>query len=154
MQILNAETGYPDDMWTSSVTAFTALIFVVHFNLYTRIKYFTWVHVFSVLGASISPYLIYMWIGNYLPADISPTQFAVEEAHKSSIFYIKIMFCIGTCFILDYGISCWKIIIKENPTDYLRTLISKNLSIGSKVYREHFDMLVLRDELKNRRKMD
>ena len=69
--IPSSENGYAGEMWQSSVTAFTALIFVVHFNLFTRMKYITWLHSLSIFGLSILPYLTYMWIGNYLPPSIS-----------------------------------------------------------------------------------
>ena len=121
--------GYPIDMWQASVTAFTALILVVHFNLFTRLKYITWLHALAIFGLSIIPYLTYMWIGNYLSADISQTQYAVLTAHKTLIFYIKIACCIAWTFMLDYALDCWAILINENPTDYLRLLVNKGLNV-------------------------
>lgn len=64
-------TGNPYDMWSASATTFTALIFVVHFNVFTRMKYITIVHWMSVVGTSIGAYLVYMWISNYLPEELS-----------------------------------------------------------------------------------
>jgi len=60
-------------MWTASVTAFTALIFVVHFNLFTRMPYVTWYHIISIVASSILPYLGYMWLSNFISAEISNT---------------------------------------------------------------------------------
>lgn len=60
-------------MWTASVTAFTALMFVVNFNLFTRMPYITWLHVGGMVFTAIGPYFVFMWIGNYVSADISKT---------------------------------------------------------------------------------
>ena len=107
-------------MWTSSVAAFTALILVVHFNLYTRLPYMTWYHALAIFGLSIGPYLIYMWSSNYLPAEISNTQYAVLEAHRSPIFYLKIFCCVMASFIVDYAISSYQVLVRTSPSDFLR----------------------------------
>ena len=144
--ISNADFGCTVDKWEASVTAFTALIFVVHFNLYTRMKYITWLHALSIFALSILPYIIYMWIGNYLPDSISQTRFAVMQAHKTLIFYVKIACCIAWSFGVDYALDCWAVLITENPTDYLRYLLYKGLSITNKANKSHFNALVNREE--------
>ena len=140
-------------MWTTSVTASTALVFVIHFNLFSRMKYITWVHAVGIFGLSLFPYLVYMWISNYLPADMSQIQYAVVVAHKTSVFYLKIMCIIAITFLVDYGLDCWAILITENPTDYLRSLIYKGYSVEVPFNRSHFNALVDREEAQARIKM-
>ena len=72
--------GNPADMWTSSITAFTALMFVVMANLFTRMKYITWLHHLSIWALSLAIYLIWMWISNWMPPQ---TEYAVMAAHRS-----------------------------------------------------------------------
>ena len=129
-------------MWTSSVTAFTALMFVVHFNLITRMKYITWVHIVSICLCSILPYLIYMWLSNWISPDISNTQFAVSEAHASPMFYLRIACCIGATFFRDYAVECWNVCITQNPADFLLSIIKSKKSIEDPVNLDRFNQLV------------
>ena len=46
-------------MWVVSVTAFTAIVFVTHFNLFTRLNYMTYVHAIAIFGCSIGLYLVF-----------------------------------------------------------------------------------------------
>lgn len=64
--ILNADTGYASDLWTSSVACFTSLVFTVNLNLMIRMKYITWLHVVSVFAISYGLYLAFIWITNYV----------------------------------------------------------------------------------------
>ena len=73
VSIMHGDTGYAPEMWTASVTAFTALIFVIHFNLFTRMRYITYLHVCSIVLWSILPYIIYMWASNYMSPELSNT---------------------------------------------------------------------------------
>lgn len=137
-------------MWTSSVTAFTAIIFVVHFNLFTRMKYITIHHAISIFACSMLPYMIYMWMSNYLPANFSQTKNAVLEAHYASNFYLKIACTIGATFMLDYAFECYMVLIVQDPTEYLRLLVSQGKTTEDPANMEHFKSLVEREDLKNR----
>ena len=88
-------------MWTASFTCFTALIFVVNFNMVTRINYFTQMHAFTLLICSLLPYEVYMWVSNYMSPEVSKVQFAVMEAHLSPIFYLRVAACLAICLSLD-----------------------------------------------------
>lgn len=63
-QIINGETGVAADMWTVSITAFTALIFITHANILLRFRHITIIHLLMVSFGGIVSYLSYMWIGN------------------------------------------------------------------------------------------
>lgn len=76
--ILDPDNGYPESMWTNSITAFTALMLIVMANLFTRMKYITWLHHLSIWALSIAIYLVWMWISNWMPPQ---TEYAVMEAH-------------------------------------------------------------------------
>ena len=144
--ILNGKTGYPLDMWTASSTAFTSLIFVVNFNLYTRLGYITWLHAMAILLLSITPYLIYMWIGNFMSPEWSQTHNAIMEAHKSPTFYLKVGICIGICFLVDYAIECYDVLIKPSPINFLRILVNRNIELNDGQNREQFNLLVEEEE--------
>ena len=74
-------------------------------------------------------------------------------AHKTLIFYVKIACCIAWTFMLDYALDCWAILIKQNPTDYLRMLISNKKSINDPAAKTRFNALVDREEALAREKM-
>ena len=65
-QIFDPETGQTADHWAASVTCFTALVIVVHFNLLTRVHQMTWLHVLVMTCGATFVYLLYMWFGNYI----------------------------------------------------------------------------------------
>ena len=127
------------DMWAMSVAAFTALIFVVHFNLITRMSYITWLHIVSIFGASIIPYLIYMWISNYLPPEVSRTEHAVEQVHQSPLLYLQIACIIGICFFVDFAIHSYNTVLRPTPIDLLKSIINKGQSILNPEKRAQFD---------------
>ena len=139
-------------MWTSSVSAFTALIFVVHFNLVTRMYYITKVHLLVIFVCSIFPYLGYMWLSNYLSADSSQTQNAVLEAHRSPDFYLTVLCSIGVTFLLDYAVTCYMIVINPSPTAFLRQLVAKGASVEESGNMTHFKQLVDIEKQKARKK--
>ena len=151
--ILNGKTGHPLDMWTASSTAFTSLIFVVNFNLFTRIGYITWLHAMSILLTSITPYLVYMWIGNFMSPEWSLTHNAIMEAHKSPTFYLKVGICIGICFLGDYAIECYDVLIKTSPINFLRILVNRKLDLDDGQNLQQFNKLVDEEERKYRQKM-
>ena len=74
-------------------------------------------------------------------------------AHKTLIFYAKIACCIAWTFMLDYALYCWATLIIQNPTDYLRMLISNKKSINDPAAKRRFNALVDREEAIAREKM-
>lgn len=78
------DKGQLADMWVLSVTAFTAIVFVTHFNLYTRLNYMTKYHAYAIFGCSIGAYLVFMLFSQRY----FKTQRAVFEALKSTQFYL------------------------------------------------------------------
>ena len=150
---LHQNTGFPPDMATASVTSFTALIFVVHFNLLTRMKYITLLHGVAIMFTAILPYLVYMWISNYVSPDISDVNSAVLQVHRSPTFYLRVAACIAFSFSLDYAWECWIVIIRGNPTDYLRGIINQGKSVEDPVNRAKFDYLCEIEDDKARLKL-
>jgi len=86
-----------------------------------------------------------MWIGNYLPAAFSRTQYSIYEAHCAPTFYLKIACAIGFTFLFDYAADCYKTLIVEDPTEYLRQLVSQDKSTEDPANLDHFNRLVERD---------
>ena len=89
-------------------------------------------------------------MSNYLPANFSQTKNAVLEAHYASNFYLKIACTIGATFMLDYAFECYMVLIVQDPTEYLRLLVSQGKTTEDPANMEHFKSLVEREDLKNR----
>lgn len=50
-------------------------------------------------------------------------KYAILEAHLISTFYLKIACAIAATFMLDYAIDCYKILIVEDPIEFLRKVV-------------------------------
>ena len=137
--ILNGKMGYATDLWTSSLTAFTALVVTVNLNLILRMRYITYMHALSFVIVSFGFYLAFMWFTNFV--DFGWMQYSVEEAHKSLNFYMIIALTVGICFSLDFAYECYLVLIKTSPTSYLRLLVNKGFTIDSKKNKEQFQIL-------------
>ena len=147
---MNASNGQTADLWATSVTAFTALIFVIFNNLFLRLRYIQWVHWLTITWGGILLYLLYFWLANY--PNYSLTQFAVYEAHRSMTFYMAIMCCVGICFAVDYGFEAYRVIIRQTPTDYLRQKIYARQPLDDKSF-AYFMELVDREEERASKKL-
>lgn len=59
------KNAYNNDIWSFSVTSFTAVIFIVNLKLMVQERYFTWINLFSVFVLSFGVYFTYIWATNY-----------------------------------------------------------------------------------------
>ena len=142
-QIFDPETGQTADHWAASVTCFTALVLVVHFNLLTRMHHFTILHMAVVTFGASFIYLLYMWVGNY--ADYSQTQHVVLKLHKTFIFYLVIACCLAWSFSLDLAVECYRVLIRQTPSDFLRSKVAQRQPLDELSYAQ-FKQLVNREE--------
>jgi hypothetical protein len=62
---LMTSNGQNNDMWSFSVSSFTAVIFIVTFRLMLTSRYFTWLNLFCIFFMSLGVYFIYVWGSNY-----------------------------------------------------------------------------------------
>ena len=109
-QIFDPDTGQTADHWAASVTCFTALVLVAHFNILSRIHHLTILHVAVLTFGSTFVYLLYMWIGNFF--DYSQTQFIVLKLHKTATFYLVIACCLAFTFSVDMAFESYRVLIK------------------------------------------
>ena len=116
--VLNAIEGYSSDLWTSSVCAFTALVFTVNINLVVRTQYLTKLHALCFGICSLTAYMSFMWLTNF--TEYTWTQYAVEEAHISSIFYLNLTLTVGLCLVLDIALASYSVLLKTTPVSFLR----------------------------------
>ena len=63
--VLNVGEGYSSDLWTSSVCAFTALVFTVNISLIVRTQYLTRLHALCFGVCSLLAYIAFMWLTNF-----------------------------------------------------------------------------------------
>ena len=125
--ILNQDTGYATDLWTSSVAIFTSLIVTVNINLILRMKFMTAWHGLSILLISFGSYQGFMWLTNYI--DIGWTYSAVIETHRSNIFYMTFILTVSACFVMDFMMLGTKVLLRTGPASYLRILINHKVPI-------------------------
>ena len=137
--ILNGKVGYATDLWTSSLTAFTALVIIVNLNLILRMRYITYLHALSFVIVSLGFYLLFMWFTNFV--DFGWMQYSVYEAHNSLNFYMTIALTVGICFSLDLAYECYLVLIKTSPTSFLRLLVSKRFTIDTSANKDLFQDL-------------
>lgn len=138
--ILNPSHGAPTDLWTSSLTTFTALVIVVNLNLVMRIQYFTWWHFAGFAVFSIASYFGFMWFTNYV--EFGWTQYSVIECFKSPLFYLAVGFAVATCFIIDLSIKSYLVLIAVKPTSYLRRLIASKKSIEGEAEKAGYQVIL------------
>ena len=74
-------TAENNDMWSFSVTSFTAVILVVTFKLMLWERYFTWINLFSIFVLSLMIYFLYIWASNY--TGFSSTYLSMEMIFAS-----------------------------------------------------------------------
>ena len=117
MGVINSETGEVPDMWVASVTSFTAMSFVIYFNMVIRTRYMAWMSALAVPGLSFFMYYAYSWITNYTGSSL--IRFAVLKAHQSITFYLVLLLCIGACFTIDFAWEAYRVLIQKTPTDFI-----------------------------------
>ena len=59
-----------------------------------------------------------MWLTNF--TEYTWTQYAVEEAHISSIFYLNLTLTVGFCLVLDIALASYSVLLKTTPVSFLR----------------------------------
>ena len=135
--VLSASNGFATDLWTSSVTAFTALVFTVNMSLVIRMKYLTVLHAIAFAIVSIGFYYAFMWFTNFV--DFGWTQYSVDQAHQSALFYLCLLITICLCFALDLVYESYLVLIMTSPASLLRLIISQGKSISAPAMRRRFE---------------
>jgi formate/nitrite transporter FocA (FNT family) len=57
--------GHQADLWMVSITIYTVVILINNIKIAMHVRHWTGLFLFSVIGCSLAPYLIYVWISNY-----------------------------------------------------------------------------------------
>jgi len=127
--LLSSDQGYANDLWTSSVCAFTSLVITVNLNLIVRMKYLTWVHAVGYSLFSLASYMSFMWFTNF--SSFAWTQHSVLEAHSSGPFYLIVTFCVGASVMIDFAFETSSVLIFTTPVSFLRQVASRRCSIDS-----------------------
>ena len=76
------EDGRNNDLWSFSVTVFTAVILIVTLKLVLYTRMLNWVSALSFTLLSLAPYFGYVWVTNYL--EFSNTHLSIEVTFSSS----------------------------------------------------------------------
>lgn len=69
MKVIGGQTigrgGYNSDLWMCSITIYSLVIVVNSIKIVMHVRYWTKLLLFAIVGTSLAPYLIYVWISNY-----------------------------------------------------------------------------------------
>lgn len=107
-------SGLNGDLWSLSVTSFTAVYFIVTLKLMNFIRFYTYIHLIALLVLSFLVYYGYMWISNYV--EYSHTYATIVTVHKSPLFYLTVLLCIGMTFVVDMFINAYEFNVNTNPS--------------------------------------
>ena len=83
-----------------------------------RTQYLTKLHALCFGVISILAYLCFMWLTNF--TEYAWTQFAVEQAHTSPVFYFNLTITVGFCLALDLLLQSYMVLLKTSPIAFLR----------------------------------
>lgn len=82
-----------------SITAYTAIIFIVDIKIALYTKFWTWINIITLALFSIGIYVAYFFISNYFPGTYS--EFTPIYLIRSPQFYLVIAFLNAAIFIFD-----------------------------------------------------
>jgi len=57
--------GYNSDLWMSSIEIYTTIIILNTIKIAMHVRHWTKLFLTAIIGCSLGPYLIYIWISNY-----------------------------------------------------------------------------------------
>lgn len=57
--------GHQSDLWMVSITIYSVIILLNTIKIAMHVRHWTGLFLFSVIGCSLMPYLVYIWISNY-----------------------------------------------------------------------------------------
>lgn len=92
----------------------------------------TWLHILVMTWGASFIYFLYMWIGNF--AAFSQTRFVVLKLHETSTFYLAIACSLAYTFSIDLFVECYRVLISETPSDFLRQLVYQGKQINETNY--------------------
>ena len=127
--------AWNNDIWTFSVTSFTAVIIIVTLKLMVTERYFTWVNLVSIFVLSLGIYFCYIWASNF--TGFSNTYETMQVLFSSSQYYLTIGLCVTLCYGIDIFIRSLEFEFKTTPTDFLRKCVNMNLPIEQ--YEDEFN---------------
>ena len=120
--IILSSDGYTSDIWLESIVMFTWIILIANERIMVTSRWFNWMNFLCIFVLSILLYYSYTWVSNYL--SYSKTYVTSVVMHQSPIFYLNVLFSVGTCFILDMFVETIKVNLLGRPSAYVRKLVA------------------------------
>lgn len=111
------ESAKNTDLWSFSVTSFTAVIFIVSLRLMLYQRYYTYLNWLSLSIFSSFLYFAYIWYANYFGTTVSHT---LVISFGSPHFYLTILLTVVMCYIVDVLIVGFETVVYTQPSEYLR----------------------------------
>lgn len=98
-------------------------------------RFYTYWNFLSIFVLSIGIYYAFVWICDYMY--FSWTYATILEMHKTQLYYLTILLCVGLCFSVDLFITGFTFNFLTSPSDYLRTVVNRSESISLKTKEFH-----------------
>lgn len=132
------------DIWSFSITSFSAVIFVVTLKLMLFERFFSVLNFIAIGLLSLGIYYAYTWVSNYMIASVfSSMPITLSSYH----YYFTMVISVAACIIPDLFIMAFYFIYKSNPVDFLRACASKKIDLDTdskalKELNEHMEPVI------------
>ena len=117
--ILNSD-GHNVDLWSLSLTSFTAVYIVVTVRIIVWTRWWTCTNFLFYSVFSICVYVAYIFISEAIELTLVPF---VETTHKSLIYWVTAAFVVGVIFLLETTTEFFRLEYNKNASDYCRMYV-------------------------------
>jgi len=118
---LLTDDSYNNDLWSFSISSFTAVIFIVTLKLMVFERFFTWINLFCIIVLSVGLYFAYIWGSN--GSTYSLPHYSMETIFSSAHLYLSCALCVVLAYVVDIFKASYIFNFKTTPTDFLRQKI-------------------------------
>ena len=122
------DNGLNNDLWSFSVTVFTAIIIIVTMKLVLYSRMFNWFNVTCFIVFSLGPYFLYVWVTNF--TEFSNTHLSIVVTFNSPQFYFVCVLCVCSAFVVDLARRAVEFNIFPGPADFLQRVYKQRWEKG------------------------
>jgi len=120
-KIVMTNGGYVADLWTISVTQFTAIILNVNFNLLVSQRHHTQYNIWIIIITSYVVYILYMYVSSQLT--YSNTYSSVEMMFSFSQYYLSVFLIGFISFLSELFIASYLFNFEDNSVTFMKRFI-------------------------------
>ena len=120
--IIGRDDGRTTDLWQFSMTIFNSVFFAVTLKLCVYSRLFNWIYLFFIIVMSVGTYFLYIFLSNYWSA--TRTYLTIYEIYEFPSTYLVPVLMATFAFVIDLGLTSFKMNIFTTPSDWLRIKIN------------------------------